>query len=63
MKHALVLIITVVLVYAGWMLADKPARRAATRQVTRHGLRLLALIVGVLLLLAGAYHLTASPIL
>lgn len=63
MKHLFLILVLLVVGYTAWTLSDKYARRAALQAITRHALRLGALILVVLLLLAAAVHLTSTPIL
>lgn len=63
MKHLLVILFLVVAGYASWVASDPDERQKAVRLVTHHGLRLGALILIALLLLASAVYLPASSIL
>lgn len=63
MKHLLLLLVLIVLVYVGWQVADKKARKVVTGELMYHGLRLGALILLLLLLVAAAVNLPASSIL
>lgn len=62
MKHLLILLVIVVLGYAAWQLADKKARKVVTSELMYHSLRLGALVVLLLLLVAAAVNLPASII-
>lgn len=63
MKHLFLLLVLIVVGYAAWTMSDKYARRAAMQGITRHGLRLGALILVALLLVAAATKLTSTPLL
>ncbi|WP_421883170.1 hypothetical protein [Methylibium sp.] len=63
MKHLLLILIVAVVVYAAWNLASPIERRHGARLITRHALRLGAIVAVVLLLLAAAYYLPATGIL
>ena len=63
MKHLFLILVALVVGYAAWTLSDKYARRAAMQAVTRHAIRLGALIFVVLLLLGAAVKLTSTQIL
>lgn len=63
MKHLFLILVWVVAGYAAWTLSDKYARRAAVQQITRHGLRLGAMVIVVLLFVVAAVHLQATKIL
>ena len=63
MKHLLFLIIVTVVGYALWSTTDTKERNSAMSAITRHGLRLGALILLLLLLVAAAVYLPASSLL
>lgn len=63
MKHLLLILVLLVAGYAAWTIADKPARKAASRFIGTHALRLGLLIVVVLLLVLAAANLPSTPLL
>lgn len=63
MRHLFLIILLVVIVYAAWQFMPKTTRRTAAREVTRHGIRLGALVAIVLALAAAAYYLPVSQFL
>lgn len=63
MRLALVLICLAVVVYTAWQILSPVERRHAVRHITRHGMRIGAIVLAILLLLAAAVYLPASPIL
>ena len=63
MKHLLLLIVLVVAGYALWMSMAAKVRQSTMIEITRHGLRLGALILLLLLLVAAAVYLPASNLL
>jgi uncharacterized membrane protein YdjX (TVP38/TMEM64 family) len=62
-KHLLLLIVLLAAGYGVWQLLDPQERNQAARLITRHGLRLGALVLVVLVLVALAYHLPSTNIL
>lgn len=54
MKHASLLIVLAVAGYLMYQLANPKERKLGIRLLTRHGLRLLVLLIVVFLLLAAA---------
>lgn len=63
MKHLLLVVVVLVVIYSLWSAADPTERRRGARLITRHGLRLGALLVVVLALLALAYYIPSTNIL
>lgn len=63
MKHAFLLLIAAVAGYVGWQVANPVERRHASRFITRHGLRFLALLALLALLLAAAAYLPSSSLI
>lgn len=63
MKHLLFLIVAVVIGYGLWTSISAKERRSAMASITRHGLRLGALILLLLLMVAAAVYLPASSLL
>lgn len=63
MKHLLFVVIGVVVSYGLWQVISPIERRHASRVIARHGLRLGALLMVALLLLALAYYIPSSNIL
>jgi uncharacterized membrane protein YdjX (TVP38/TMEM64 family) len=62
MRHLLLLLVLAVVGYAAHQLMNPVERRHASRALTRHGLRLAAIVLVILLLLAAAVHLPSSNI-
>lgn len=63
MKHFLLILIAIVAGYALWHVSDRVERTFALRQITRHGLRLLAILVVLTCLLLAATQLSSTPII
>lgn len=63
MKHLLLILVLLVLGYVFWTMADKPTRKAASRFVTTHALRLGFFTVVVLLLVVAAANLPSTQLL
>lgn len=63
MRFALLLIVVAVLVYVIWQVAPTAERRSAMRLVTKHGLRLGAIVLGILLLLMLSVYLPSTNLL
>ncbi|WP_294636602.1 hypothetical protein [uncultured Aquabacterium sp.] len=63
MKHALLLIVIAIVGYCAFQFADRSERRKARQLITRHGLRLLSLLLIVFLLLAIAVQLPATSLI
>lgn len=63
MKHLLLILVLLVLGYVLWTISDKGARKAASRFITTHALRLGFLILVVLLLVVAAANLPSTSLL
>lgn len=63
MRHVFLILCVAIAGYAAWQMADKPERKLARRLITRHGLRLLALLLIVFLLVAAAVNFPSTAIL
>jgi hypothetical protein len=63
MKHLLLLVVLLVAGYGTWHIISPLERRHGLRLITRHGLRLGALVLLLLALVALAYHLPSTNIL
>lgn len=63
MKHLLLLIALLAAGYGVWQFLDPAERAQAARLVTRHGLRLGALVLVLLALAALAYYLPSTNVL
>lgn len=63
MRHLLALLVLIVAGCGVWALSDPRERTSALQLITHHGLRLGALVLIVLLLLAAAVYLPATPFL
>ncbi len=62
MKHLLILLVVTIVGYISWHAADKKVRRAVVSDVAYHAIRLGALVIGLLLLVAAAVYLPSSVI-
>lgn len=62
MKHLLVLLVLLVVGYGLWQITPAETRTKALTLITHHGMRLGALVVVLLALLAAAVYLPASNI-
>lgn len=63
MRHFLLLLVVVIVGYAAWNLADRAERTIALRGLTRHGIRLGAVILVLLALLLIATQLSSTSII
>lgn len=63
MKHLLVLLVLLLVVYGSWQLTAPLMRRHSLHRYTRHALRLGAVVLALLALLAIAYRTPAIPLL
>lgn len=63
MRLALLMICAAVVIYAAWQVMNPVERRHAARHITRHGMRLGAIVLTILLLLFAAAHLPSSSII
>jgi hypothetical protein len=63
MKHLLILIILAVVIYFAWNMADKKELAFARKFVTKHGVRLGAIIAILVALLAAAYYIPSTNLL
>lgn len=63
MRHLLLLIVLLAAGYGVWQFLDPKERGQAARLITRHGLRLGALVLVLLALVALAYYLPSTNIL
>lgn len=63
MKHLLFAVAVLAVGYVLWHIADPTERREGVRFLTRHGLRLGALLLLLLVIVALAYHLPSTNIL
>jgi len=63
MRHLLLLLVLAVVGYVAHQLMSPVERRHASRVVTRHGLRLAAIVLVILLLLAAAANLPSTSLL
>ena len=59
----LLIIVFGAVLYGVWVLLDRPALRSTRRQLTRHGLRLGALVAVAVLLLCIAYNVPSINLL
>jgi hypothetical protein len=63
MKHLLVLIVLLCIAYGAWNLIPKSGREEGLRRISHHGLRLGALVLVIVALLALAYYVPSINIL
>lgn len=63
MRHLLLILVLLVGGYVAWSVSNKSERNAASRFITRHGLRLGFLVLVVLLLLAAAANLPSTQLI
>ena len=63
MKHLYLILLLVVNGYFVWVFTPAEQREAFRRVASHHGLRLLALVAIVLLLVAAAVYFPATPLL
>lgn len=63
MKHLLFLLVVLVACYGVWHFVPKQERDEGIRLISRHGIRLGALVAVVLALLAVAYYASSARIL
>ncbi len=63
MKHLLLIVVALAVIYGLWNMANPIERRQGARLITRHGLRLGALLAVALALLALAYYIPSTNIL
>jgi hypothetical protein len=63
MKHFFLILILIIAGYGLWQLADHTERSLALKQITRHGIRLLAVLLVLVALLLGATQFTSTSII
>ncbi len=63
MKHLLLALLVAVVGYAFWVLSDKRERAVAVRHITRHSLRLGAIVLLLVLLLLAATQIPSTSII
>lgn len=63
MKHLLLALFVAVVGYAFWVLSDRRERMVAMRHITRHALRLGAIVLILVLLLLAATQLPSTSII
>ncbi len=63
MKHFVMILIGVVLLYGGWQLTSPLIRKNASKTIARHALRLVAFGILLLTLLIIAYYTPALHLL
>lgn len=63
MKHLLLVLVLIVFGYSAWHLCPKAERDKCVRLISRHGIRLGAIVAAVLALLALAYYASSTRIL
>ncbi|MGL4651617.1 MAG: hypothetical protein ACRC1H_19575 [Caldilineaceae bacterium] len=63
MRHLLLVLVLLAIGYGAWHFFPKAERDEGVRLISRHGIRLGALVAAVLALLAFAYYATSTRIL
>lgn len=63
MRHMLLALVVVIVGYAFWVLSDKRERTVAVRRVTRHFLRLGAIVLILVVLLLAATQIPSTSII
>lgn len=63
MKHLLLILVLLVAGYGAWHFFPKAEREEGVRLISRHGIRLGALVAVALALVAVAYYATSTRIL
>ncbi|WOB06541.1 hypothetical protein [Piscinibacter gummiphilus] len=63
MKHLLILLAIIFICYFVWQITSPKKRRKGLRLITRHAIRLGALIVVALVLFAIAYYAPSTSII
>ncbi len=63
MKHLLLLLVLLVAGYGAWHIVPKTERDEGVRLISRHGIRLGALVAVLLAVLAVAYYASSTRIL
>jgi hypothetical protein len=63
MKHFLLILILIVAGYALWHVSDRKERNTALKQITRHGIRLVAVLVVLICLLLLSTQFASSSII
>lgn len=63
MKHLLLVLALLLVGYGAWHFFPKAERDEGVRLISRHGIRLGALVAAVLALLAVAYYASSTRIL
>lgn len=63
MKHLILVLVLLVIGYGAWHFLPRAERSKGVRRLSRHGLRLGALVAVVLAMVAASYYLTSPRIL
>lgn len=62
MKHFVLVLVTAVVGYAAWALSDERTRTVALLHIGKHGVRLGAIALILVLLLLAATQIPSTPI-
>ena len=63
MKHFFLILILIIAGYGLWQVADRSERSIVLKQVTRHGIRILAILSVLVALLLLATQFTSTSII
>lgn len=63
MRFAFLILIITVICYVLYQSTDAAVRKNAIKKITYHGIRLIALVAALALIMAAAYYLPVSSIL
>lgn len=63
MKHFLLIMTLIVAGYALWHVVDRKERTVALKQITRHGIRIVAILVVLICMLLVSTQLTSTSII
>ena len=62
MKHFLLILVVLVVGYAGWQVSNREARRLISSGLSYHVPRLGGLLLAAMLLAWAAFHFSSTPI-
>jgi hypothetical protein len=63
MKHFFLILVLIIAGYGLWQVADRTERSLVLKQITRHGIRLLAVLLVLVALLLLATQFTSTSII